>query len=220
MAVGTISGIGNRAVSNGMSPSKRYSIAAYTTTLDTYVDLATITTAGEFGYWITSTVATNDLLLKIQVSKEGVTYYTIMEDLPLPAGAKTDFLEIYSGQNVRVLVKPAVAGVHGTITCSITLSSYLIDVSLSQAFAYEALTITNAVAVGLTSATFDAARMAVITIEDNPIRIRWDGTAPTTSEGHLFQAGDSVTVTFSGDIHHFRAIATAGNAKLRVTYSR
>lgn len=58
-----------------------------------------------------------------------------------------------------------------------------------QSTSFEAITVTNA-AIGLTTADFQAAVAAEITVENGPIRFRTDGTAASATVGHLLSAGD------------------------------
>lgn len=95
-----------------------------------------------------------------------------------------------------------------------------------DAIGYELLTVTNAAAVGFTAATSAEARAAACTLEGTAtLRYRYDGTAPTTTEGHLAttpSATAPVALTIQGrnNVVRFRTIATAGNATLRCTYLR
>ena len=89
----------------------------------------------------------------------------------------------------------------------------------TDATAYESVTITNS-ATALTAGTYGAATHAVITAETAPMRFRIDGTAPTASEGHLLNPGDTVTLTSAADIAAFRGIRTgATSGVIKVTYS-
>ena len=61
---------------------------------------------------------------------------------------------------------------------------------------YSTITVTNAAAVLSTACSPvmpAGARGAVITVEDDQVRYRDDGTAPSTSEGHLLNVGDVLT---------------------------
>jgi hypothetical protein len=87
-----------------------------------------------------------------------------------------------------------------------------------QASAFETIIVSNAHAEILTVATYGAATKAIITVETNPVRVRWDGTAPTTAIGHLCAAGSTIEIT-DHDITHFKAIATGADATLSITYS-
>lgn len=88
-----------------------------------------------------------------------------------------------------------------------------------SASAYESITVSDAV-VELTAATYGDAVMAFITVEDESMRARWDGTDPTAAEGHLAGDGDTIPLMSAADIANFRAIrADADDATIRVTYS-
>lgn len=103
---------------------------------------------------------------------------------------------------------------------------------------YEAITVST-VSIGFTtakivvqtastnttegSAYIDTKRVdeALVTVETNPIRFRLDGTAPTSAEGHLLQAGDSIVVSGFSNVSKLRFIRQGGaDATLRVTYYR
>lgn len=102
---------------------------------------------------------------------------------------------------------------------------------------YEAITVSTA-SIGLTASTLtagtvigdsggntyiDVKRMdeVMITVEANPLRFRLDGTAPTSSEGHLLQPGDALTITGFSNLSKLRFIRQgSADATLRVTYYR
>lgn len=91
-----------------------------------------------------------------------------------------------------------------------------------QAFAYEAITVSST-AIGPTLTTIfpsgkQAASEAFITVETNPVRWRADGTDPTSSEGHLLQAGDSLSIFGTVNLKNLKFIRTGSDATLRVTY--
>lgn len=89
----------------------------------------------------------------------------------------------------------------------------------SDAQSYEALTI-GSTAVALTPAVYGSAKRALITVETAQIRFRFDGTAPTSAEGHIADPGDIIYLTSNADIAAFRAIrSTSVDAKIRCTYS-
>jgi hypothetical protein len=204
----------------GKMCSAKGEVFTFTTSVDTYAEVTTQVVGYFIAQGVTNTVSGHDLLLKVEFTRNGTNWYTLIEDYLLPAGATTVFQADFIAYTTKISVKPAVAGQHGTTILSYLGSSLTIDPSLQSAYDYESLTITNAVAVSVTASKLDSVRQAIITVEDNPIRCRWDGTAPTTTEGHLFQSGDALTLQFATDIYHFRAIATGANAKIRVTYSR
>src|SRR3990167_10304574 len=59
---------------------------------------------------------------------------------------------------------------------------------------------------------------ALITCEDAQIRYTTDGTTPTTTVGHLLEAGQSIEVIGYADIDAFQAIRTGGtDGVLKVT---
>jgi hypothetical protein len=100
------------------------------------------------------------------------------------------------------------------------MSEVIMPPEYRAAFAHESITATSGAAKSLTAATYLDATRANITVEDNNVRVCWDGTTPTSTTGHLLQNGDSLTMDLTADIYHFKVIATGGNAVLKVTYSR
>lgn len=91
-----------------------------------------------------------------------------------------------------------------------------------KAFNYEAVTVSSS-AVGLTSTKYNPsghkAQVAFITVEGAQIRFRYDGTDPTSSEGHLFSPGDVLELIGFENIENFKAIRVGStDATLRVTY--
>lgn len=97
---------------------------------------------------------------------------------------------------------------------------------VTTAFAYESVTVGTS-AVGFTgytvtesNTTFPASQ-AYCSIETEPIRFRYDGTDPTSSEGHPAAAGSEFRIYGSTNIRRFRAISSSGsNSNLRCTFSR
>lgn len=89
-----------------------------------------------------------------------------------------------------------------------------LDFSL-QPLGYQQVAVSTT-AVGLTLPS-GVVRMAVITVEDNPIRFRDDGTNPSSTVGVLVQP--DVTILVCGPaVSGFRAIRTGADAKLSVSY--
>lgn len=85
-------------------------------------------------------------------------------------------------------------------------------------FAYESIIVADT-AIGCTPATYDNAIHAELTLETGQVRIRVDGTDPTSSVGHLVEVGDTIRLTSAAQIANFRAIRTGGTSgKLPVTY--
>uniref|UniRef100_A0A6H1ZTA8 Uncharacterized protein n=1 Tax=viral metagenome TaxID=1070528 RepID=A0A6H1ZTA8_9ZZZZ len=90
--------------------------------------------------------------------------------------------------------------------------------------AFEQLTIGTS-ASGFTTATVRPANsfpmlQALVTVNAGQIRVRFDGTAPTASVGHLFTAGNSFTVTYPDLINTSMISANSTNAQVAVTYQR
>ena len=90
---------------------------------------------------------------------------------------------------------------------------------------FTALTVTNAMALtvcsGDATCTADVGRtQAFVTVETNPIRWRADGTAPTTTIGHLANAGASITITGQANVSNFSMIATGASAAVYTSVMR
>ena len=107
---------------------------------------------------------------------------------------------------------------------SVCCSSYVVvEHSHAKAFAYESITV-GATAVSLTAATYtdsdsQKAKRAIITTEAASFRYRYDGTAPTASEGHLVTQQSVIIIVGSDNISNFQAIRTgATSAVIKVTY--
>jgi len=67
---------------------------------------------------------------------------------------------------------------------------------------------------------------AVITVEDDQVRFRTDGTAPSSTEGHLLSVGDVLTfdswttgVNWIATLEKILFIRVTGDAKLKVSWS-
>lgn len=83
---------------------------------------------------------------------------------------------------------------------------------------FESITVSTT-AIGCTAATHAGASHAVITVEDQAIRYRVDGTDPTSNVGHEALDYDVITLASSDQIQKFKAIRRDGtDATLRVTY--
>lgn len=95
-----------------------------------------------------------------------------------------------------------------------------------ETFADEAITVSSA-AKSLTAATYKPGgqvpptRRAVITVEDAQIRFRTDGSAPTSSVGHIANIDDVIMLSNINDMSNFKAIRTTStDAKIYVSYKR
>lgn len=47
---------------------------------------------------------------------------------------------------------------------------------------------------GLSAADVASADRVVLTVSQNAVRVRWDGTAPTTSSGHVLSVDESYSI--------------------------
>jgi len=92
-----------------------------------------------------------------------------------------------------------------------------------QNIGYESITVTDT-AQRLTLATLTdsdghQAKKAVITIETAQVRYRYDGIAPTSSEGHLLNPFSVIVILGSINIRNFRIIRVGStNATIRCSY--
>lgn len=94
-------------------------------------------------------------------------------------------------------------------------------------FAYEKITVSST-AIGGTSATYapvvdggaPRAKAALITVETNPIRIKYSGGAATATDGHLLAAGDSIRIEGAASVAQISMIRTGSDATVHVTYER
>lgn len=81
-----------------------------------------------------------------------------------------------------------------------------------------ALTVSN-VAVGLTvPAVTPKPTWAFVTVESNSIRFWVDGSTPTTTEGHLAEAGDTIRLEGVDEIRKFLAIRVSADAVIQATF--
>lgn len=85
---------------------------------------------------------------------------------------------------------------------------------------YESLTVANAAAgIGPTWAKSKVAYKAFMTAETAEMRFRFDGTAPTSTEGHIIDDGDTLELYGNKNIVNFLAIRTGDNSgALKITY--
>ena len=91
-------------------------------------------------------------------------------------------------------------------------------------FAYESLTVGAAVKA-LTESIYApsgqrCATRAILTLEDDQVRYRSDGTDPTSSEGHLLTPLDVLIVEGPQAIKNLRLTRVTGDAKIRISYQR
>lgn len=91
-------------------------------------------------------------------------------------------------------------------------------------FAHQSITVSST-AIGGTVATFapadqPRAKSCLISVETNPVRVRYDGGNPTTTVGHLLTAGDSMRINGAGSVTNLKMIRTGADATVQVTYER
>ena len=86
--------------------------------------------------------------------------------------------------------------------------------SLDQevAFSFQSLTV-GTTAVGITTQVGDLRGFrAVMSLEADQIRFRYDGTAPTATVGHLMNVGDRIVLEGRSNLEQFLAIRSSGAA--------
>ncbi len=93
--------------------------------------------------------------------------------------------------------------------------------------AFETLAVST-VAVPLTATVYETfestnntrqqAKLATISIASNDIRVRFDGTAPTSSVGHLLPAGTFLELQSITQIRNFKMIRVSADAVATITY--
>lgn len=82
----------------------------------------------------------------------------------------------------------------------------------------------TAVGLGSASPTLTAGttvKRAIITVETDQVRWRADGTAPTSSEGHLLEAGDVLNfldANYESILGNLKFIRVTSDAALKITY--
>lgn len=59
---------------------------------------------------------------------------------------------------------------------------------------------------------------AYVSVETNSIRVRFDGTDPDASTGHLFASGDSFVVAGEMDLQNLKMIRASADATVQITY--
>ena len=82
---------------------------------------------------------------------------------------------------------------------------------------YQDLTVSNT-AVGLTVPSTPVARCAIITVETDQVRFTVDTTTPTSSKGHLLNAGDLLELGNTEMLTNARFIRVTTDATLRISY--
>ena len=85
---------------------------------------------------------------------------------------------------------------------------------------HESLTVdSSAGGIALTAATIAGKSKALLTVETASCRFTVDGTAPTTTVGHLAQPGDVIRLESESELTKFRAIRDGSvSATIKASY--
>jgi opacity protein-like surface antigen len=96
------------------------------------------------------------------------------------------------------------------------------DVTDTNAHAFETVTVGTTTAVGLTSGNFisraafgtrgGGTTAVFCTVETQSIRLRYDGTSPTASVGHPFNANDTFTLDGYDNVRSLKMIGSGTSA--------
>jgi hypothetical protein len=99
-----------------------------------------------------------------------------------------------------------------------TLFVFLVIAPLQAAIVYESITVSTT-AIGFTAASISGKTKAMCTLESQNIRFRIDGTAPTTTEGHILENGNILYIEGGVSMSNFSAIRDdAVDGTLKCTY--
>lgn len=113
-------------------------------------------------------------------------------------------------------------GVSKVFVCNNSPEAALpVQVTGSNAGQHESITVDNtAGGKAFTTAKIAGMRYAFVTVETAQVRFTIDGTAPTTTVGHLLEIGDILKLDSAEDLAAFRAIRTGStSATIHCTYS-
>jgi hypothetical protein len=92
--------------------------------------------------------------------------------------------------------------------------------TLNNSLDFEVLAV-GAAAVSLTTSRLERARTAsraLVFVEDNDVRFRMDGVAPTATVGHPLSAGDSIMFEGPANLQRLQFIRQSADANVSVTY--
>ncbi len=78
--------------------------------------------------------------------------------------------------------------------------------------------LTPTASTGFTAATYGNARRAECTVDGGTIRVWRDGTAPSSTVGHLYADGSHFTIVGRNNLSKFRAITASSSPKIHVDY--
>ena len=105
-----------------MKPKLKRETGSKTTTINTYVDIASFGIRGLKSKTFLLSAVTNTLHFKLDLSMDGTNWFTRLTDISVAVGAPVIREDISNAElrghwtHARVQVKPAVSNVHGTGT--------------------------------------------------------------------------------------------------------
>lgn len=177
------------------------------------------------------TAVDNDILYTIMGSYDGINFpKTIASTATLKAGNEIYITNSNFYAAIQISAQSAVTNSPGTLELQCIATSMGANGSSSSgsdsnsngpsAINFERIELNSTSDTMLSPAVYADATDAMISIEGNQIRVRWDGTAPTTTVGHLLQSGDILQLDNTTDINRFMAISITGSSVLDVTYSK
>lgn len=92
---------------------------------------------------------------------------------------------------------------------------------ISEGALYESITVSNT-AIGPSAYIIpqlaSTPSYVFCTTETNDIRIRYDGTVPTASEGHKVVAGSSFSIKGQVNVYNLKMIRTSADATVKCSY--
>lgn len=106
------------------------------------------------------------------------------------------------------------------------MSTLALDIPATPGTAFETITVSSTPIGGTASKLTinqaggfrKRAQKAVLSVESQPIRFRYDGTSPSSTVGHLLAAGDYFTVNGEDNVAALKMIATGTDATVQVTF--
>jgi len=105
------------------------------------------------------------------------------------------------------------------------MSGHIVQTRPTIGYAFEQLTVTNAVQV-LTpgkykdSTTNGGASAAFITNDGNTIRYTYDGTTPSATVGHKLADGGILVLAGQNQMSQFKCFRVSADSEITITYER
>ena len=194
--------------------------STYTTTNTYQVMYTWITQFMGMKYITITNSGSKSANIKILGSYDGASYnFYLLPAVTLAAGSSAQ-LEVASFfASLQILAESTTTNQATTLNAQVVATSHIVD-DTDYATQFETINVTSSAVSTLTQSKCINASTAFITVETNPVRVRWDGGAPTNSVGHLVNTGDDLQLTSVSDLVNFQAIGSTGAAVLQVTYSR